>query len=146
MTLDDDDDDLPPQPRPPDDTTPYGRIWGRDKRRYARLWGVDLDRPASDDCPSGEEEFRTTYLLMSMDHSAAEDQTFGPIGSRAFGGGKVLPDGTYRPRHPFDDHLDEEEFAAAWRPPTMSEMIEEEIERREEEARRRRDQDPEVRH
>jgi hypothetical protein len=138
MTLDDDD-DLPPQPRPPDDTTSYGRIWGRDKRRYARLWGVDLDRRTSDDCPiGGDEEFRTTYLLMSMDHAAAEDEMFGPIG-----GGK---DG--RPRHPFNDHLDKEEFAAAWRPPTESEMIEEEIERREEEARRRRypNPDPETRH
>jgi|SRR5271165_2401916 len=139
MTLDDDD-DLPPQPRPPDDTTPYGRIWGRDKRRYAKLWDVDLDRPASDEGPSGEEEFRTTYLLMSMDHSAAEDEMFGPIG-----GGK---DG--RKRHPFNDQLDKEEFAAAWRPPTVSEMIEEEIAERIAEERRRREReggpDPEVRH
>ena len=43
--------------------------------------------------------------MMSSDHHDAEDEMFGPIGSRAFGGGKVLPDGTYRPRHPFDDEI-----------------------------------------
>jgi hypothetical protein len=144
MTLDDDD-DLPPQPRPPDDTTPHGRIWGRDKRRYARLWGVDLDRPADDDY-NGEEDFRITYLMMSSDHHDAEDEMFGPIGSRAFGGGKVLPDGTYRPRHPFDDEIPLEEFAAAWRPLTMSEMIEMEIAERIAAERRARDADPEARH
>jgi hypothetical protein len=136
------DDDLPPQRRPSDDTTPYGRIWGRDKRRYARLWGVVLDRPASDEEPSGEEEFRTTYLMMTMDHNAAEDEMFGPIG-----GGK-----NGRPRHPFNDEIPKEEFAAAWRPMTESEMIEEEIAERLAEERRRRgqppdsDPDPETRH
>ena len=46
--FDEDDDGLPPQKAGFDDKTAWGRINGRDRRRYARLWGVDLDRPRED--------------------------------------------------------------------------------------------------
>jgi hypothetical protein len=43
-------------------------------------------------------------------------------------------------------HLDLEEFAAAWMPPTESEMIEEEIAERIAEERRQRESDPGLSH
>jgi hypothetical protein len=109
--LDEDDDGLPAQRAGFDDKTAWGRINGRDRRRYARLWGVDLDRPREDlpngeALPSGEEEFNLYVKMMSCDHSVAE-------GYRP--GGKSLP----------HRHVDEEEFAAAWRPMTESEMLDE---------------------
>ena len=108
--FDEDDDGLPPQKARVDDKTPWGRINGRDRCRYARLWGVDLDRPREElpegDLPSGEEEFNLYVKMMSCDHSVAE-------GYRP--GGKSLP----------HRHVDEEEFAAAWRPMTESEMLDE---------------------
>ena len=108
--FDEDDDGLPPQKAGFDDKTPWGRINGRDRHRYARLWGVDLDRPREElpegDLPSGEEEFNLYVKMMSCDHSVAE-------GYRP--GGKSLP----------HRHVDEEEFAAAWRPMTESEMLDE---------------------
>jgi hypothetical protein len=123
-----DDDDLPP-PRPSyDDKTAWGRINGRDRRRYARLWGVDLDRPAEDDCPSGEEEFNLDVKMMSSEHSKAE----GPIGG------------------PGHRTIDKEEFAAAWRPMTESEYLDEIIAERIAALGRRDseppDLDPEPRH
>jgi hypothetical protein len=111
---DDDLDDFPPPLRPSfDDKTAWGRINGRDRRRYARLWGVDLDRPREDlpngeALPSGEEEFSLNVKMMSCDHAAAE-------GYRP--GGKSLP----------HRHVDKEEFAAAWRPMTLSEIYDEMI-------------------
>jgi hypothetical protein len=137
----DDDDDLPP-PRPTyDDKTAWGRINGRDRHRYAALWGVDLDRPREDDLMSGEEEYGLTVKLMTSDHHKCEDRALGPIGVR---GGR--------------EGIDLEEFAAAWRPMTESEYLDEEIERRREEeaerllqraeaeAARRRWVDPETNH
>jgi hypothetical protein len=121
---DDDDLDSVPVRKAPDPSTPMGRIEGHDQSKYARLWGIDLDTPADDDYPGGQADFELTIKLMWCDWAEAR--------------GSFL-DNTRR-------EIDLEDFAAAWRPPTMSEMIEEEIERREEEARRRRDQDPEVRH
>ena len=50
--FDEDDDGLPPQKAGFDDKTAWGRINGRDRRRYARLWGVDLDRPR-EELPEG---------------------------------------------------------------------------------------------
>ncbi len=131
-----DDDDPPPQRRPPDPSTPEGRIQGIHRRRYARLWGIDLDMPADDDYPGGEADFELTYKLMSFDHHKAEESVFGPIGG-------YNRDGRERR---FSDELDLEEFAAAWRPPTMSEMIEMEIAERIAAERRARDPDPEARH
>jgi hypothetical protein len=132
MTIDDDDFDPIPVRRPPYDSTPYGRIWGRDKRKYARLWGIDLDLPPDGDYPGGEADFRVTCLLMGHDHHLAEEQAFGQ-----WGGG---PDGRRRSVH---DEIPLEEFAAAWTPPTEEDFIEEEIERREAEAALgRRDSDP----
>jgi hypothetical protein len=109
--FDEDDDDLPAQKAGFDDKTAWGRINGRDRRRYARLWGVDLDRrredlPNGEALWSGEEEFSLNVKMMSCDHAAAE-------GYRP--GGKSLP----------HRHVDEEEFAAAWRPITLSEMYDE---------------------
>jgi hypothetical protein len=106
--FDEDDDGLPAQKAGFDDKTAWGRINGRDRRRYARLWGVDLDRPREDlpnseALPSGEEEFSLNVKMMSCDHAAAEGYRFG---------GKSLP----------HRHVDKEEFAAAWRPITLSEM------------------------
>ena len=108
--FDEDDDGLPPQKAGFDDKTPWGRINGRDRRRYARLWGVDLDRPR-EELPegvlmSGEEEFILNSKLMSFDHAIAEGYRIG---------GRSLP----------HRHVDEEEFAAAWRPPTLSDVYDE---------------------
>jgi hypothetical protein len=121
MTLDDD--DLPPQRPVYDDKTDWGRINGRDKRKYARLWGVDLDQPADDDY-SGEEHYSLCIKMMFIAHCEAE----GPIGE------------------PGHRKIDLEEFARAWRPPTESEMLDEIIA-----ERRRAEQDasaldPETRH
>ena len=55
--FDEDDDCLPPQKAGFDDKTAWGRINGRDRRRYASLWGVDLDRPR-EDCRRGPAERR----------------------------------------------------------------------------------------
>jgi hypothetical protein len=119
---------------PPDDRTPMGRIEGRDKRRYARLWGIDLDAPADDDgYPGGRADFDLCIKMMFCDHAELD---------------RPHLDGG-----PMWRNIDLEEFAAAWRPPTESEMIEEEIDRQiaeriaEERARREAEApDPETRH
>ena len=104
-----DDDDLIPIRHPPNPATPWGRIKGRDRRRYARLWGIDLDLEF--DGYSGQADFDLSFKMMFCDDAEAE--------------------GIGRPEH---RTIDPEKFAAAWRPPTMSEMIEEEIARRRAEA------------
>jgi hypothetical protein len=109
---DDDLDDFPPPLRPSfDDKTAWGRINGRDRRRYARLWGVDLDRPR-EELPegvlmSGEEEFSLDIKLMFFDRYKTEDA----MRDQGMSWGEA--------------HVDEEEFAEAWRPPTESEMLDE---------------------
>jgi len=131
IRMPDDDDALPPVKREYDDKTAHGRINGRDRRKYAHLWGIDLDRPAEDDCISGQREFDIDYMTMSGEHYEAE----GPVGDRG------------------RRKIDLEQFAAAWRPMTLSEFYEEEIfereraeaerlrQRAEAEAARRRGQD-----
>ena len=109
--FDEDDDGLPPQKAGFDDKTPWGRINGRDRRRYARLWGVDLDRPR-EELPegvlmSGEEEFSLDIKLMCLDRYKTEDA----MRDRGMSWAEA--------------HVDEEEFAEAWRPPTESEMLDE---------------------
>jgi hypothetical protein len=130
MTMPDDDLDPIPVRRPPDDSTPHGRIEGRDRRKYARLWGIDLDIPPDDvyGYPGGQAEFDLVYKLMGGDlHQAEEARRAAGMSWR-------------------ESALDLEEFAAAWRPPSESEMIEEEIAWRIAEERRQRDPDPRTRH
>jgi hypothetical protein len=126
----DDLDGLRPHPHGYDDKTAWGRINGRDRRKYARLWGIDLDIPPFDEpgghYPGGEADFDLTVKLMSFDHGTAQGS---------------YRDGTHR-------DIDEEEFAAAWRPPTESEMLDEIIVARIAEERRQRELEtgPETRH
>ena len=107
--FDEDDDGLPPQKAGFDDKTPWGRI--RRDRRPTPAYGASTSIGRARNCrkgilPSGEEEFNLYVKMMSCDHSVAE-------GYRP--GGKSLP----------HRHVDEEEFAAAWRPMTESEMLDE---------------------
>jgi hypothetical protein len=97
--------------------------------------GVDLDRPREDDpfgtgqaLMSGEEEFSLDLKMMSVAHHDAEEAVFGPIGGSKDGR-----------RRQFSDGLDEEDFAAAWRPPTMADMLDEIILERIEAERRQRE-------
>ena len=75
--FDEDDDGLPPQKAGFDDKTAWGRINGRDRRRYARLWGVDLDRPREDCLTARSCERRgrvqPDVKLMCFDHYKTED-------------------------------------------------------------------------
>jgi hypothetical protein len=122
---DDDLDDFPPPLRPSfDDKTAWGRINGRDRRRYAALWGVDLDAPAGDDYPNGEEHYSLCVKMMVIHHGTVE----GPIGE------------------PSHRTIDLEEFAAAWRPMTESEYFDELIAERIAEERRKNELDPRTRH
>ena len=120
----DDDDDPPRRRAAPDPNTPMGRIEGIHRRRYARLWRVDLDLPADDDYSGGQAEFDLCLKMMWCDHVKAE----GPISG------------------PSHREIDLEEFASAWRPPSLSELIEEIIAERIAAERAARDPDPEARH
>ncbi len=140
MTLEDEPDDRPPLQPPHDDRTAYGRICGRDREIYAKAWGIPLDY-VEDGVPIGEQLFRYACMDMSMEYSEVA------------------------PRAQWGEGPDEEQFALRWRPKTLSEMIEDEIERhraeeteriaalgrqpREQEGRdglKTRDSDPETHH
>jgi hypothetical protein len=70
---------------------------GRDRWRYAELWGCDLSTE------TGRKEFTLCTKFMSMDRAEAEGIGKGPS--------------------PWPK-IDLEQFAANWRPPTMSETLE----------------------
>jgi hypothetical protein len=89
-----DDDDEPR--RLPSDATPYGRIIGRDRWRCAELWGCDLTTA------EGRETFRILSMMMSCARAEIE------------GIGKGRP--PWR-------KIDLEQFAANWRPPSLSEIL-----------------------
>ena len=130
--IDDDDNDFPPLRPSHDDRTAYGRICGRDREIYAKAWGIPLDY-VEDGVPIGEQLFRYATMDMSMEYSEVA------------------------PRAQWGEGPDEEQFALRWRPKTLSEMIEDEIERRRAEEAERiaalgrppsetRDSDPETHH
>jgi hypothetical protein len=91
-------DDRDDEPRRlPSDATPYGRIIGRDRWRYAQAWDCDLTTA------EGREEFSICCKMMSCARAELEGIGKGPPPWRK---------------------IDLEQFAANWRPPTLSETLE----------------------